>query len=776
MIRFRAMRRRALVVVLVALAAVAVGPTAGSAHAGEPGGDEKVVVVTAPGLTWDDLVEHDLPTLERFLSDATVAMLSLRTIGARTSTAEGYATFGAGNRASAGTSAAGLALEPDEWFEEGTAAQTYERRTGRAGTGALLHLGFPAIERLNDRFLYGAEPGALGQAMLDAGRSVGVVANADLGVGPPLEDAPIEFRFGNADYGRTAALTVMDRTGQVPHGTAVGLLDRVALAPYGVRYDNDAVAEEFAQAHAEADLTVVELSDLDRADRYRSEASRLAAERMWVDALTSSDDLFGQLLGLVDEGTTVMVMTPASPRGAESLGVFALSEAGMDDGGNLARSAATRRAGYVALTDVAPSLLDHFDVDQPDSMSGTLISSADDATVDESLFADFATANEESIFRNEVVGPVSVVFVVAQILAYALAAVAVARRSRWIRPVSYLALVILATPPVAFLAGLLHVHDGTVLTYLLGIFGAAVVLAAIAEGLAVLAGRRWPRTRAFLAPLGLIGLTWLVLAVDILTGGELQIDTVFGYSPIVAGRFAGFGNLAFALVAMSAVVLACGAWATSRLAREPADGMARARGRTVVAMVGFLAVTVVLIGAPMWGSDVGGVLAAVPSFAVLVLVAAGLRVGWRRGALIVAGTAVALSAFAAIDLARPEEDRTHLGRLVDRVVGSDGSGGFGEVLQRKINSNVSILTSSVWTWTIPAALGLMVFLARRRSGFLRDLQEQVPGIRATLAGGLLVAFLGFALNDSGVAVPAMMFAILLPFLTYVLLRWDPARP
>ncbi len=42
-----------------------------------------------------------------------------------------------------------------------------------------------------------------------------------------------------------------------------------------------------------------------------------------------------------------------------------------------------------------------------------------------------------------------------------------------------------------------------------------------------------------------------------------------------------------------------------------------------------------------------------------------------------------------------------------------------------------------------------------------------------LAGGLLVAFLGFALNDSGVAVPAMMFAVLLPYLTYVLLRWDP---
>ena len=35
--------------------------------------------------------------------------------------------------------------------------------------------------------------------------------------------------------------------------------------------------------------------------------------------------------------------------------------------------------------------------------------------------------------------------------------------------------------------------------------------------------------------------------------------------------------------------------------------------------------------------------------------------------------------------------------------------------------------------------------------------------------------LGFALNDSGVAVPAMMLGVLLPYLTYLLLWWAPLR-
>ena len=247
------------------------------------------------------------------------------------------------------------------------------------------------------------------------------------------------------------------------------------------------------------------------------------------------------------------------------------------------------------------------------------------------------------------------------------------------------------------------------------------------------------------------------------------MDTVFGYSPIVAGRFAGFGNLAFALIAVGAVVAACGTWAVFRLARERTDGSALLRGPAAVLVSLFLAVTVIVDGAPAWGSDVGGVLATVPAYAVLVLVARGIRVDLRRGVLIGAATVLVLGAFAAIDLARPEEDRTHLGRLVTRIF--DGGGGS-DVIQRKITTNVNILTSSVWTLTIPFALGLMVFLARRDRGFLRDLQENVPGIKPMLAGGLVVAVLGFALNDSGVAVPAMMFAVLLPYLTYVLLRWD----
>lgn len=800
-------RRLPALVLLLATLLVASPGTPAHADAHGTGEVEQVLVVTAPALRWADLAgppAAGMPNLVDFLERSSTALLSLRTIGARTNLGEGYATINAGNRASARRTIAGLALEPDEVFEGGVAAAAFERRTGNVPVGEVLHLGFPSVVQTNDRFLYGAEPGVFGDVLDAAGRVPAVVTNGDAGIAvdpspdvrEPEQDGgesvivgddtatdavadaddEEEAIFQEGDFGRSAALAIVDSSGQVPVGHTADLLQIDPTAPYGVRYEPDAVIAAFRDAWSRSDVAVVELSDLDRADRYRREADPDAADDLWRDALQRSDELFGRLLDEVDLDTTmVMLATPVAPRAAESLGVFAMAGAGTDGTGGLAQSGTTRRPGYVTLPDIAPTILDALDLDQPASMTGALIAETTDIVVDDDRLQRYADATERAVFRDEATGPVSVVFVIVQIVAYALAGVAVARRRRWTVPVSFLALVVLATPFVGFLAGSLEVHDVDVGTYTMAIFAAAAVVAGLAELAGRVVSRAWPRTRGLVAPLLLAGLTWLLLVVDITTGGRLQIDTVFGYSPIVAGRFAGFGNLAFALIAATAVVVACGGWAVWRLARGPADGRARLRGRAAVVLGAFLAVTVVVDGAPAWGSDVGGVLATVPGFAVLILVAMGIAVSWRRAALIGLGTVVVLGAFALLDLQRAEEDRTHLGRLVARIFEAEGGGGFGEVLERKLNTNINILTSSVWTLTIPAALGLMVYLTRRRTGLLRDLQEAVPGVRPLLAGGLLVAALGFALNDSGVAVPAMMFAVLLPYLTYVLLRWAPAR-
>jgi hypothetical protein len=274
-------------------------------------------------------------------------------------------------------------------------------------------------------------------------------------------------------------------------------------------------------------------------------------------------------------------------------------------------------------------------------------------------------------------------------------------------------------------------------------------------------GRRMPRAEPLLAPVLLIGFTLVVLLVDVVLGSPLQINTVFGYSPTIAGRFAGWGNLAFALAGSTSIVVATGIWGAGVL-----EG--RARRLTGVAAA-ILAVVVIADGLPSFGSDVGGVMALVPASTIVVLLLSGRRVDWKRLVAIGVGTAALLAIFATIDLARPEDERTHLGRIAAKVVDAD-SGGVSTVIQRKLKSNWDILTSSIWTWVIPFAIAFLSLLVWRRTGLMRALEDSVPGLRACLIGALVAGFLGFALNDSGVAVPAMMLAVVLPYVTYLVIE------
>lgn len=243
-----------------------------------------------------------------------------------------------------------------------------------------------------------------------------------------------------------------------------------------------------------------------------------------------------------------------------------------------------------------------------------------------------------------------------------------------------LALVVLAAPPVTFLLGLVSIASPAVLERP----SPSNVLCA---GLASLT-RRFDRG---LPPVLLFGLLWLVLAVDIATGGHLPINTIFGYSPIVAGRFAGFGNQAFSMIALSSLLLAA-VVVERRTIYEPRPWERRPRSGSSPGSSSRSFST----ATPRWGPTWAG-LAFVPAATVSLLMFRGTKVRVRLMALIAGGTVAILAAFAALDLNRPSADRTHLGRFVAKLFDGDA----GEIIERKIAANLRVLTS-VWAWVIPS--------------------------------------------------------------------------
>ena len=679
-------------------------------------GCSNAVVVGLAGVTWADVERVRPPHLLDLAREGSIGSVAVRTNTSRTTYGAGFATIGGGARLDA-PKGIGLAEPPalGPRLERGLLVEDVDR----------------IRELARDAGYSTARPGALAEA-LDG--DVVAIGRSTLGLRPPApvgDDLPV-------------LLAAMDEDGLVD-AAAVGaaMVAADAAAPFGVRTDTAAVADALEDALADPCATVVlDPGDLVRADMAALlEGDAAAADR--AAALLSADRQLGSVVELLDEDDLLLVVSVTSPRSDDDthLGVALARGPGFPAGHRL-ESATTREDGLVTLPDVAPTVLEHAGVEHPAAMLGRPWF-AEPAAGD--LVAQAVDLDEESVFSYGVQPRVATGFVVAQVAAYVglLALFAFRRRGRAIPPgapataLEVVALALAVFPLASYLAMAGMTHE-------LGTAGFVALLLAVDAALVgvAFAVLRSPLDRL----LGVAGATLAVLVGDLVLGERLQLNAVFGNSPIVAGRFSGLGNLAFSILGAAAVVCA-----TVLVHRSN-----RSRGALAVAAAIFV-LAVVVDGAPSLGSDVGGVLALVPGFAITWYLLSGRAVGPKAVAAAVLGGVLALGLFLVVDLARPEESRTHLARLVENVA-DEGPQVFADTIERKVKTNVRIFRSTIWTYLVPPALLLLAVLFRK----WRQLETTFPVVRAGLLGGLVLALLGFAVNDSGIVVPAMFLSWLVP--------------
>jgi len=130
------------------------------------------------------------------------------------------------------------------------------------------------------------------------------------------------------------------------------------------------------------------------------------------------------------------------------------------------------------------------------------------------------------------------------------------------------------------------------------------------------------------------------------------------------------------------------------------------------------------------------------------------------------GAVLFLGAFLALDLARPPEAQTHLARLFEDVRDRGGAVLVDTVL-RKAESNLRVFRTTIWTYFVPPGLAALGWLLARPRGRWARFAHAFPKLRAGLVGGLVLALLGFALNDSGIVIPAVILSFLIPLAVMV---------
>ncbi|RBY84671.1 hypothetical protein [Blastococcus sp. TF02A-26] len=762
------MTRRLLAVLLAALGLLLAAPgTAGAAPADGFRAD-RVVVVGVPGLTWADVTPEQTPQLWALAEDAAIGAMSVRAARATTCVLDGWATIGAGNRVRVPGPDDGLPPVPLP-----TVPVPEDPADPAAPTVP------PADQEpvLDSSLTYCG----LQERLVSAG-----LKDPQAAVRRTAEDAGT-IRFGAEPAALGAA---------VGCATVVGRAASVAVAAPGVPLTPAEVLptepDGVAALLSGCPLSLVSLDALltagrpgvDQTDDGTDPAPRAAA-------LARIDESVGRLRAAVDAlpGDTLLLVQGISEvnDGRPQLHVGMAVGPGFDASGWLT-SASTGRAPYAQLIDVAPTVLRALGEEAPSSFNGQplRVSGERPALAEAVQVLDRANTAATVHHRHTAFWFWSLVAVSTAVVVAGVAVLGAGQRPRWARrlpwpgtadggprargAVRVLALAAAALPAATYLSGLVPwERAGAPFAALVGSVAAAdVVLTAVA-----LIGP-WRRRR--LGPGAVVvGITLATLVGDVVTGSHLELMSPLGYDPIVAGRFTGYGNLSFGLLAVSALLVTAGlATVAGRRARP--DRARRAVALTVLA-AGLVVVGVV--GAPPLGRDFGGVLAALPGFLLLAMLLTRTRVTVVRLGAILGLAVLAVGTVAVLDWLRPAGDRTHLGRFVEQVL----TGEAWTVVSRKAQANLDILTRSPLAWMLPVALVAAVWLIRR-GGLLRTSRTgpAVPGaaagtarlrpadasvVRAALVCTALSLTIGAVVNDSGVAVPGTAATLLVPLLVWL---------
>ncbi|GAA4282876.1 hypothetical protein GCM10022261_04070 [Brevibacterium daeguense] len=469
-------------------------------------------------------------------------------------------------------------------------------------------------------------------------------------------------------------------------------------------------------------------------------------------SLAELDEQLGQIRAAVDslpdaEGEPTLLVASISDGWNDSSEMQFAAAVGPEHQGGVMTSASTKQPGLIQTTDILPTLLSATGTGPTGSMPGARIT----ATAPDS---EASTRYQQMLDRQVAVATQAALSawffpVVATIMAVLLVvAYAVGRRdrSRVAGPVRSIGLFFAAAPVSTYLVNLVPWERSTSpdVAMLAALAGWALAL--------TLVGLLGPWRRHPLGPITAVAaITVIVLAVDVITGSQLQMSTLLGEPLLIASRFYGIGNSALALYCTALVfvlVAACSA--------------VRGRwSRLTVVLVG-LVLSCLLLATPGLGTKFGSVPTLIIGLAVLALAAAGIRLSVKRLVLIVGTAGMVMLAVLVIDWLRPAEQRTHFGRFFDSIL----SGEAGAVLVRKIGMNIDILTQSWLTLLLPVIIAgvFWVILDPHRFSVphLPELYRRFPLLRAGMVSLLVLLTVGTIINDSGIVVPAVGILFVIP--------------
>lgn len=416
-------------------------------------------------------------------------------------------------------------------------------------------------------------------------------------------------------------------------------------------------------------------------------------------------------------------------------------------------SPTTRRKGLVTIADIAPTILNGFSIELPETMMGRVIR----ALPEKWPLSRFIDLNQ-GIVNTAQARPFFVKgFILIQIIILLMVIVFLLTRGIW-------ATVWVIYQPL--IRGLLLLQ-GIPLTFLffpscllssiwLELAFMIILIYLVYKGIRMILDYSKIEAGSEVYLMFIFTLTWLAITVDLFAGQFLLKRSLLGYCPIIGARYYGLGN------EFMGIYLGAGITLLGLLADHEEK-------RLTFSLPG-IPLLVICTGHPGLGANFGGLVTASSTGLIFLYQALQRKYGAQSQKIFVISVLAAGITFLIPgyrDFSSPYP--THLG-LTLRKLAAVGPEYILEIMQRKFAMNLKLLRWTIWTRVLLAFLFTLLILLRKPIGILRQLQYRRPYFMAALKSLLLGSLITMLVNDSGVVAAAtLLFHGIFTLIFFVLL-------
>jgi hypothetical protein len=676
---------------------------------------KQVLIIDLPRFTFEDLAPQ-YPNLMKLANESSVGIMAVRLSGS-VNPEKIYLSLSSGRQLRS-VEEARLILDSAEVYNGLPGGRLYQSLTGyRAHPDGAVYLGMPKIIQLNLKNEPQADIGMIGQVLRDHGVKTAVIGNAD-----------------TKEY--------LNRSGAIPWVDRAGLIDLAALGsetvvtdpafPSGLRTNDRKIFTYWQRFSRRAQVISISLGDLERIERYRDYLTDSRWKYFRNQALRNYDRLLGKIMAQVDPVRTMVVlysvMAPEMKGRSQRLNPVLIKAPAQKPGVLVSNS--TRRVGLLTGPDLIAAINSFLGIKNQGFYAGRSLRTVSGNWPQVATMLNELDLNYQARWDLLPVYGYALIVIVLAVIA---GIIYFPRLTRFFQVLSRIYLYLLTIPAVCLIESLINPVDWpSIIGWTLGLAGLFYLLVRLLT--------HGDDRQAIMA---IAGFTAVLIILDGLRNGWLELRSFWGYSAVSAARFYGVGNEYLGFLLGAYIVLVT--FTPAQLIRHQAK----------LLWSGWFLLSVFLFY-PAWGANIGGGITVVLGLGAANFIWLGQPITKKRFGLLLAVLVGLLTLIGMVDLFVSGRQVSHFGRFFS-MVSHQGLPALIEMAGRKWKLNQSLIAANGWSYVLIGLLIIIPLLYRNPPKAIRRWLDAEAEIAAGILSLVVTSVVALLANDSGIVTVATMF-------------------